>query len=143
MIEKEFNTENWNEEDYDDFLDYLEDLDDLEDEDDENYEDEEYLDSTSIQPMQNYNQPTVYNQQNSIVQYDRNNQVGGFFNELANKGINFGISDRNGSGFVIGGNGINININPNKIMDIGNSIKKSKYKYMKNKIRKEKNKKKR
>ena len=153
--EKEFNkeiidTEDWDDNDYDDFLDYLEDLED--EEDDDNYEDDEddeYNCSTSLQPMKRSNRsftPTVQQQQSTSLQYDGNNQIGGFFNNLANNGVNIGISDNNGSGIVIGGNGIGINITPNTLINMSNSISnkatKVKYNHMKKKIKKEKERKK-
>lgn len=160
--EEIFETEDWNEGDYDSFLDYLEELDELEedndydddyieDDDDDDYSDETENMSAQIVPAKNHqlqrrgtpfqNTPAQQYQQ-QVVQYDGNTAIGSTFNTLASSGINIGFCDNNGSTVTINGNGIGINLNPNTLINLGKNISNAyterKYKKMKAELKKNK-----
>jgi len=132
-------TEAFTEEDYEDFLDYLEDIEDLDDDDDD--------DSVDITDDDDDDDDSNETEVYDIIPTTKRNTNKGV-HQIMN-GVNFGISDKNGSNVSINKNGVSFNVSVDSIIDGFNSISKSitesRYRTMKRKLKeyKKSNKKKR
>lgn len=131
-----FETEDWNDEDYDNFLDYLEEIEGINDS--EVYDEIVEEEKGEIVPM-NDKHTIVTNEGKSSgnISFDTKKVLGGFFGKIL-QGVSVSFTNNNGSTIGIDNGIINANVTPDSLR---NDIRDLELARAKRQIRKLKNKK--